>query len=51
MGDFCEAIARLWCDEDVAVAIEGFEGEKDLALAIARNQMSVSSLVDAVLKS
>ncbi|KAI7088684.1 hypothetical protein KC356_g3092 [Hortaea werneckii] len=51
LHDFCEAIARLWCDEDVAVAIEGFEGDKDLALAITRNGMPASSLVDAILSS
>ncbi|GAB1740497.1 hypothetical protein NU219Hw_g5600t1 [Hortaea werneckii] len=50
IGDFCEAIVRLWRDEDVAVAIEGFEGDKDLALAVVRNEMPVSSLVDAILK-
>ncbi|KAI7328563.1 hypothetical protein KC315_g6600 [Hortaea werneckii] len=50
IGDLCEAIARLWRDEDVAVAIEEFEGDKDLALAVVRNEMPVSSLVDAILK-
>ncbi|KAI7230868.1 hypothetical protein KC330_g6715 [Hortaea werneckii] len=50
IGDLCEAIARLWRDEDVAVAIERFEGDKDLALAVVRNEMPVSSLVDAILK-
>ncbi|KAI7339048.1 hypothetical protein KC315_g1459 [Hortaea werneckii] len=48
MHDFCGAIAKLWCDEDVAVAIEGFEGDRDLALATARNEMPVSSLVDTI---
>ncbi|KAI7540657.1 hypothetical protein KC331_g9046 [Hortaea werneckii] len=50
IGEFCEAVARLWRDEDVAVAIEEFEGDKDLALAVVRNEMPVSSLVDAILK-
>ncbi|KAI6862230.1 hypothetical protein KC323_g5561 [Hortaea werneckii] len=47
----CEAVARLWRDKDVMAAIEGFEGDKDLALAIVRNEMQVSSLVDAIWKS
>ncbi|KAI7214979.1 hypothetical protein KC333_g5720 [Hortaea werneckii] len=50
IGDLCEAVASLWRDEDVAVAIERFEGDKALALAVVRNEMPVSSLVDAILK-
>ncbi|KAI6807551.1 hypothetical protein KC332_g13346 [Hortaea werneckii] len=51
IGSLCQAVARLWRDEDVMAAIEGFEGDKDLALAIARNETPVSSLLDAILKS
>ena len=47
----CEAVARLWRDKDAMAAIEVFEGDKDLALAIVRNEMQVSSLVDAIWKS
>ncbi|GAB1732758.1 hypothetical protein NU195Hw_g7947t1 [Hortaea werneckii] len=49
IGSLCKAVARLWRDEDIMAAIEGFEGDKDLALAIVRNETPVSSLVDAIL--
>ncbi|KAI7286125.1 hypothetical protein KC345_g1370 [Hortaea werneckii] len=51
IGSLCEAIARLWRDEDVMAAIKGFEEDKHLALAIVRNEMPVSSLVDAIWRS